>query len=236
MKISKDIVFTENTLNIFTDASIKQRNCGETIGCAGALAYIGDNFVDKQLEIIRNTTNGDSEIKAIEIGVKLALMYRNRVTNINLFSDSKISISGLREWIFKWVQVSSGTELIKSDGQPVLHQEVYLRIINMILDNNLRINFYHQKGHVNIGNNKSLENTKDLFIKHNYLQHDVNLDLIKEISHMNILIDTETRYMVNNCNIQEQPQQAMTVCYKPFDVYRYATLINAPLVELSMEG
>lgn len=231
-KISENIVFNDYTLNLFTDASIKKIQ-DETIGCSGVIATIGDQFVDKELALIRDTTNGDSEIKAIELGVNMALLYKDKVKHINLFSDSKTSICGLREWIFNWVTSSTGNILEKSDGQPVKNQSVYINIINTIIDNDLRINFYHQVGHVNLSKPDSLERAKDLFIKYNYIQCDVDIDLIKKISHINILVDNDTRYVVNNSSIARiKPELAMREMYKPFDIYKYARLINAPLIEL----
>lgn len=232
MKLSRDKIFNDNTLNIFTDASIKKRSNGETIGCAGALAYIGDYFIDESLDLVRETTNSNSELKAIEKGVELALLYRNRVDTINLFSDSKISIYGLREWIFKWVNMSVGSDkLIKADGSPVMNQDIILKIIYMILWNDLSINLYHQNGHVSLKNDKSLLQAKETFINSNHLE-DVDMNLIKDISQANYIVDMDTRYAVNNAYVSSSRKiiEPIKCFYLPFDVVKYSNLINTPLV------
>jgi len=225
-------MFNYNTLNIFTDASIKKMPDGETIGCAGANVISGPNpivgIIEQDTRIIRGSTSNNSEIQAIKLGIQKALMYRNQYNVINLISDSKLCIYGLREWIFNWVRDSVNKNyLISSTNQAVANQEVILEIIYMILDNNLRINFYHQNGHVNIYNQTNLIEVKNTFISSNFLSNDVDLELIKNISIANDDIDKLTRFILKNSHFPKiYPKNMMSFFYAPFETEKYANLIN----------
>lgn len=232
--ITNDLMFNSNTLNIFTDASIKKMPDGETIGCAGAYVIVGprasDEYViEKDIRIIRGTTSNNSEIHAVKLGIEKALKYRGLgFRTINLISDSKICIYGLREWIFKWIPDSVGKDcLIGSTNQEVANQDVILQIIYTILDNDLNINFYHQNGHVKINNMKNMLEAKTTFITSNFLKNDVDLELIKNISIANDAIDVFTGYILDNTQFSKvYPQPMMRYIYVPFDKDKYAKLIN----------
>ena len=109
-----------NNLFIFTDASVTKygRHEEEYISCSGAVACVWTGncyqIIDQSFVINRCSTNNNGEIKAIYYGLLLALKYKNNFRTINLFSDSKISIYGLREWIEDWVQRSRGDQLLGS--------------------------------------------------------------------------------------------------------------------------
>lgn len=198
MIITNNLIFNDNTVNIFTDASIKKFG-EETVGCAGAYIVTGldPNFGRQVKHIIRNSTNNNSEITAIWIGVNEAIKLRQAgfKGNINLFSDSKICIFGLREWIFKWVRKSPGDQLIGSQGDPVLNQDVILQIVYTIMENNLNINLFHQNGHVLYNLPHHIEKAKKTFIQSNFpgLIDDVEDQLIYNISVANDIVDTFTR-------------------------------------------
>ena len=84
-------VFTDDALNIFTDASIRKIKGGETLGCAGMLAVIGNGERSyDRFQIIRNTTNNNSEIKAIRLGVEEA------IRNINTIESLQIVLNYIR--------------------------------------------------------------------------------------------------------------------------------------------
>ena len=102
-------IFTPDAINIFTDASIKKLNSGETIGCAGCVLIFGElvyRNIQEEYQIIRNTTSNNSEIKAVRLGIHNVLRYKNQYRKIRLFSDSQISIFGIRERIFNWKYIN----------------------------------------------------------------------------------------------------------------------------------
>ena len=113
------------SLFIFTDASVtKYGVCKEEyVSCSGAVACIWEEntyeIIDQTFMVNRISTSNNGEIKAIYYGLLLALKYKKDYENIYLFSDSKISIYGLREWIEGWVQNSKGDQLLGSTNEPV---------------------------------------------------------------------------------------------------------------------
>ena len=119
--------------------------------------------------IQRNATNNSAEILAIWIGVVEGLRLRQLYPGaiLRLFSDSKISLYGLRDWMKNWIaNIKEDGTLVSSSGQPVANQQKFIDIFNIIVENNLRIEFYHQRGHVNEGK-VSIDKARSSFIKAN---------------------------------------------------------------------
>lgn len=141
--------------DIFCDASVMPNRRG---ACAGAL--VTERFSQNSrltAAIQPNGTNNSGEICAILLGVNIGIQLRNQTNDqcqINIFSDSGISIRGVREWIFHWIynaNKSKSNMLINYEGKPVANQIYFKVIFNTIILNNLDVHFYHQKGHI-IGN------------------------------------------------------------------------------------
>lgn len=196
MKIFKlsNIFKSENVLNIFCDASITNHN-GETIGCPGAIVikYNNDELYisDSKFEILRNTTNNKSELTAIFLALQLALKYRDIYPIINIFSDSKISVFGLRDWIFSWINTIDEDGIIySSSGLEVANQDIIKKIINFVVYNKLRFNLFHQKGHVTSTENM-INRSQKVFNQSNNILIDRDIDLV--INKYNNIIDNQTR-------------------------------------------
>lgn len=194
-------IFNDETLNIFTDASICKTE-DETIGCYGIVPItthkeLNNTFPESYLDyvhIARYSTNNDSELRGILSGIFFALQYRQYFKTINLFSDSKISIFGIREWIFNWMHNARNGIMYSTTGE-VLNQELIKDIVFTILQNQLNINLFHQKGHVDT-TVKKLDNAKQVFIVSNDMNTDVDINLISKISYYNNMIDERTRDIV----------------------------------------
>lgn len=158
-------------INLFCDASI---DLERKIACGGCYITCQDSSnqiyeIGKRMIIQKNATNNSAEILAIWIGVveaiKLRQIYPGAV--FRLFSDSKISLYGLRDWMKNWIaNIKSDGTLISSSGQPVANQQKFIDIFNIIVENNLRIEFYHQRGHVNEGK-ISMDKARSSFVKAN---------------------------------------------------------------------
>lgn len=198
-------IFNSDTLNIFTDASTKKliHNNGyeETISSPGWCIVDTDDYNNINhivfTQILRYSTNNHGEITAIEKGINSIATNSNKYKTINLFSDSKICILGLKEWIFDWISKSDTSRLIGSSGE-VSNQECFKRIINLICDRKIEINFYHQKGHVNVESQSSLINATNVFNTSNKVNVE-DLELIKTISYFNDIVDKSTKDALNNC-------------------------------------
>lgn len=195
-------IFNENSVNIFTDGSIyNNMETGETIGCAGTLLVgnvsNGFGIINDDYTILRNTTNNETEITAIYIGVRMAIDYIKHTgynPTFNLFSDSKICVLGLREWIYNWIRCMNNGIMYNSNGTPVKNQEIFKNIVQLILDNNLCIKLFHQKGHVT-KSDASLRNAMDVFNVSNKLNVK-DLSLISAISKYNNDVDSITKTLL----------------------------------------
>jgi ribonuclease HI len=226
--INFNALFNEYTLNIFTDVSVKTGIDKTVYTCSGSICTIKDKIIKTNTRILKNSTNNLGEITAILLGIEDAFLYRNKFKTINLFSDSKINVFGLREWIFSWVNSSYRGVLYSSAGKEVANQNIILTIINFILVNNLNINLYHQNGHVNINSMKDLMEARSNFNKFNGIRNEVDMNIIKQISFFNNYIDNHTRLILNDYDIKNIPESklAIKMVYKPFDINNYKTLIN----------
>lgn len=191
-------------LEIYTDASMKSYPNGRTFGCSGAICPIEGISVYK---INPDTTNNKSELIAILIGIQMA---NNIITNnpiydeIYLYSDSLFSINGLTKWIYGWVRTLDQNEIIYgSNKEPVKNQQLFYAILTYLSENNLKINFRHQSGHVNYSNAKDLYKANEVFFKSNgyYLSDE---DIFK-ISLYNDIVDKSTRMKLDGLDTNQYP-------------------------------
>lgn len=231
--IYKNKLFNDYTLNIFTDASITEMN-NEVIGCAGYVAVLGDNVISSDVRIVRETTNNHSEIIAVSMGVEFAAIVGDNpnIRSINLFSDSKVCIFGLREWIHGWLINKRNNILYNSKGEQVANQDVFAYIMNLIVCRNIRINLYHQNGHIK-NTKASLKKAYDTFIKSNHVRSEVDMNIISTISEYNNMVDNNTRVHLLNTVASESFQKEQLLHqyfhYRLFDTFddaKYKKLIN----------
>ena len=224
-------IFNKDTLNIFTDASIttiRKPGHNETIGCPGAYVIGGDKELDLQTQILRNSTNNNSEITAIFMGVLEAQKYRNYFKYINIFSDSKISVFGLREWIFNWINNTNNGVMLSSTGKPVANQDIFLKIIYFIINNNLNINLFHINGHINSNNIAQILEAKKTFITSNHINLDVDEELIKNLEIANDVIDRTTRNILLSQTYEPVDKCNPFINYNSnsIDIKKYSNLIG----------
>lgn len=198
------MVFNDDTLNIFTDGSIRKIQINgydeETIGCAGAYAVSNDihQCVDKKCTVIRQATNNITELMAIYEGLIIANRFKYCYNRINLFSDSKINIFGLREWIYKWIVDPNTDKLVNSSGKEPMNLKYIAMIIEYILSNNININLYHINGHIDINKQKDIIKAHDTFMLSNHLSHPIDFELIKMLAIGNDIVDIFTGEIIEN--------------------------------------
>lgn len=146
-------------INLFCDASI---DVNRKIACGGCYVVMQDESITTpnpmycKMYLQHHATNNSAEILAIWTGVTEAIKLRELYPNaiFRLFSDSKISLYGLRDWIKNWIKNSENANtniLISSAGQPVANQQCFIDIFNLIVETGLKIELYHQRGHVGCG-------------------------------------------------------------------------------------
>ena len=182
-----------NAVNTYTDASIVTDRDGRFISCAGYITVFHGEVIDSGTKIVYNTTNNYGEILAIYMGIQSLLSFKEYDTFLNLFSDSKISIMGLREWIYGWLRNSGSNEnfLVNSNGNLVSNQEIFCNIINYIVQNNTHLSLYHQKGHKDPSNVRDMEEVRKCFLQSNNVL--LSDDIIREICYYNNMVDRMTR-------------------------------------------
>lgn len=184
-------------VDMFCDASIDKES---KIACGGNFTLIneGNNRTPIGYDgvIQFNATNNSSEILAIHSAIVRALDFQKVYgpkTLFRIFSDSKISIYGLRDWIQRWItNIDKNGVLMSSSNQPVANQQRYIQIYNMIVMNNLNVRFYHQRGHV-IDGKVSLTEARVSFIRANKITPERLGYDIKTLSEYNNMIDNLTR-------------------------------------------
>lgn len=189
-------------INIFCDASI---DTDKKIACGGCYIvaqesepYTSFSPLRYKMYLQHNATNNSAEILAIWTGVTEAIKIRQQYPNaiFRLFSDSKISLYGLRDWMKNWIKNSQrrGTDvLINSSGQEVANQQYFIDIYNLIVETGLKIELYHQRGHVGESGGVNLERARIQFIRANKVSPE-NLGLdIQFLSQCNSYIDNMTR-------------------------------------------
>lgn len=229
--ITLNSLINEKFINIFTDASIYNLKVGgkvqEVIGCPGYIVVHGDKIIDQGYTLLRHSTNNISELYAILLGVTTAKYYKDYT--IRLFSDSQLSIFAIRDRIFNWIRKSDGNTLYTVEGTPVSNQSYIMDIVYTILNNGVKIDLYHQKGHVNTSKDSDILNAKEVFKVSNRLQNNViDDDFIIAISNYNNYVDNMTRDNLHRhiSHIESiGTTEPFEFVYKPFEIQKYKELI-----------
>lgn len=188
-----------NVYDLYSDASI---NLEHKIGCAGVVLVDRkrDQIVDQSYMVKYNATNNMCEIMGIWMAIYRAiqLLYtENLAFHVNIFSDSKISLVGMREWITNWIIKRRGETLINSTGV-VSNQLWYADSYHAIVRSGLKVKFFHQKGHVDEVNPSSLFLADRTFRESNKQSpHMIGLPP-STMAKYNNLVDRTSRDIVNS--------------------------------------
>ena len=162
--------------------------------------------MDAIYKVCSNSTNNDGEIKGIRSAVNLALLYRNYCDTINVFSDSQVSIFGIRDRIFRWNNIND--TLCGYNQNPIANQSIYLEILDIITSSDVSINFWHQKGHVG-SSVESLDNAAHVFKSSNGIREQVTIDLIKYLAHWNNEVDRTSRKVLHETDFSKDYMDAL---------------------------
>ena len=202
-------------LDVFADASITKRKIvlpnGEQseyyVSCTGVLATKrnkDDNgnilpiILNENYTIYHNCTNNMGELLAILNAIRLGHTLLNLTgvqTHLNIISDSRISIFGLRDWIFNWIFNIKDGIMYGSSG-PVLNQRIIIQIIYEIIQNNDMIRFYHIRGHQKSNNTSAFTQS---FSKENGFS--IDNKLVNYLIKCNDRVDTISRNTLTDENI-----------------------------------
>lgn len=208
-----------NGIDIFTDASITERSIvfqnGQRdkywVACIGTAwikrdeDYRGNlipTVIDERYSIYHDCTNNAAELLAILEAVRLghhAIKCSDNKSHINIISDSRISIQGLRDWIFNWVCHVNGGIMYGSSG-PVQNQRIILQIVYEIIQNGDFIRFYHIRGHQKINNVSTF--TKSFSNENGFPIQNIDPRFPEYLIRSNDRVDTLSRNMLNEENMK----------------------------------
>lgn len=198
-----DMIKNPNTLNIFSDASMRSRAKNVLDTCYGAVAVHMDNIIEELFRMNSESTVPAAEIRGIRCALSLALKYRYQYPVINIFCDSLLSIDTMRNYIYGWRFKSDGRLYSKSSAL-VKNQELYVECWQMLteLRKTNRVNLYHQPGHVDNGL-KALQDAIQTFKNTNNIKGQVDYNTIRYISLYNNYVDAKSRSFIRHINIYE---------------------------------
>lgn len=189
MNIQKPAIFQNDVLSVFTDASITKNEDGKYTACAGMISFLGTQKISESYNILIDSTNNEGEIYAIYMGLCSAFsaVSNTSLKHINIYSDSKISVFGIREWIYNWLnKVTPDGVMISSSGKPVANQEIFILALNVASNligpgYGVPVNFYHVYGHGQLNNfafiKKYMENLRkenDIYEKFTVTETDIH--------------------------------------------------------------
>ena len=198
-----NMIYNSNTLNIFSDASMKKiKKKGNVLSaCYGAVALSEDHIVDEMIRVQSLCTVPAAELRGIRCSLYLALKYRNLYRVINIFSDSLYAITSIRDFAMDWIWDSKNeyykyNKFHPKSSRPIQNQELIYECIMLI--NELRktniINIFHQRGHIQSSDEMVI--AKEAFKKYNGFTFEVSFNIIRYISMYNNLIDEKTRNII----------------------------------------
>ena len=183
--------FDKDTINVFCDASVR-KNGKFYDACAGSVAICGNDIISEDFRIISGGTSVKGEINAVKQGIFLGIYLKgNSDRKINLFSDSQLAIYGIRDRILGW-KCTNG-ELYGYAEHPISYYEAFVEMLQYIVSKDVKINFYHQKGHVKMHNKDSMEYAIKTFSASNSVRENIPYDFIRYISSWNDYVDRKSR-------------------------------------------
>lgn len=196
------------------------------------MVYKNDILIDKGFHILHNSTSQQGELYAVLLGVMNSWKYTKFGDHIRLFSDSLNTIFAIRDRIFNWVRMTNEGKNVLGDGGKINNQDYIMDIVYYIMYNQIPIEFFHVKGHVNIHNKESFDHACRVFSSSNYsLCEWPDFKLIKTVSEYNNAVDKYSTNMLRNYAFAKQFDtrgfiNALTIGYTPIDMREYLYLVN----------
>ena len=206
-------------INCFSDASLVTLPNGKNAVAAGYIIVYNREIIDQRVKIIADATSNYGEALAMYMGIDSLVRFSHYGIPLNIFSDSKLSVFGVKKWIFGWMdRVQTYTrKLINSSGDPVANQDLFIAIVWTIVSAGAFIKIWHQRGHQNMTSIKDMKTFRTSFRKENGL--DVPEDIARELIYYNQIIDNLTRdtlkTVTHSSQFREQDYQKPKVVFRP---------------------
>ena len=187
------------SINQFSNASLMRVRINNAIVsncCYATIAVCENNIIDTVCRICSDSTNNSAEIKGIRSALSLAHKYKNQYRYINIFSDSQISVFGLRDYIYRWKYNRKTQMLYNSMGAPVANQSIFIEshniLTDLILDRSVTVRILHQAGHIS-NSYKALDKAIEVFARSNNIRGSIDIRFIQYISTYNNYVDQLSR-------------------------------------------
>lgn len=126
-------------IEIYTDGS-SLGNPGP--GGWGAVVVSGEKIIKELGGFEKETTNNRMELKAVIETVKYITKNYSK-GKITIFADSSYVLTGITSWIFNWEKNGWRT----ANKKPVLNQDLWKELIELIRNYDNKINWQKVKGH-----------------------------------------------------------------------------------------
>ena len=222
------IVYNDYTLNLFSDVSTKPNAVKDLAACYGAVAVCKDTIIDEMFRFNSICTVNAGEIRGIRTSLRLALKYADRFRNINIFSDSQLSIFSLRDYIYLWTYNPQRKEFYtKSGNDKVANQSLYVECYSllMMLIERCNVNLFHQKAHIS-NKPSDLRHAIKTFRQSNQIYCTIDYNFIRYISMYNNYVDEKTRSLIlrtdtNAINQETHYRDAIKLYINPTPEYFY---------------
>lgn len=200
-KLSLSMIYNDETLNIFSDASFipglttdKHHITGLGKGCYCVIAVCGDDIIEKECIISSNSTVNTSELKGIRKALSIANKYKNQYSRINIFSDSLYSINLVKKNV---IHPCGRIDLVLANRSILL--QIYHIYCELAQYQHCLITLYHNSGHMNCKNLDDMVTMAKKFQKHNNLEDKVDLNLVRYVARYNSLVDNNSReYLIRH--------------------------------------
>lgn len=226
----KSDLFNDESICIFTDSSFKQNPKYGKHTAIGTTApaycvYRNDMCIEQGFQILHDSTSQQGELYAMLLGVIASYKYKN-FPHIRIFADNQNAVFSIREWIFNWVtQTNNGQKVLGEDGR-INNQSYIMDIIYTIISNQIYLELYHVKGHVDIKKYNMVKESKELFQRSNPFCGTVDDALIYQLAMGNNAVDEYSTVMLKTHIGDPKLTNAVTFGYTPFDMRNYLTLVN----------
>lgn len=230
---TKEEFFNDETICIFTDASSQIPDFSKGIKApytAPAYCVYHNNMcIEQGATILLNTTSQQGELYALLLGVQAAVKYKGY--RIKIFGDNQNAIIGIREWLYRWVIDNNNYKNVLGPNGRIKNQDYYMDIIYTILGNQIPLELYHVKGHVNIKDIPALEHAKEMFVRSNpFIGDDITNELAYFIAMGNNTVDnystTFAKSYIENRDCATSGELAVHFDYSRFNMNEYLSLVN----------
>lgn len=228
-------LFNKESICIFSDSSFTNESGRRDIAIGTTApaycVYQNDMLIEQGFHILHNSSSQQGEMYAVLLGIMAAYKYRN-FKHIRLFSDSQNCIFAIRDRIFKWVRETNNGRNTLGDNGRISNQDFIMDAIYYLISNNIPMEFYHVKGHVNVRKYNDIIGAKSLFLRSNFKRPEGIEDaLIYQISNNNNCVDTYSTSMLHMYKSDDRFNidglvPAVTIGYAPFDMRNYMGLVN----------